>query len=114
MYSEQEELVRSFEKSQAYQSFIWRVWTMINAHHIRFAVFCLFSVLFIALFFLMRLDLFDFLLDFVLIEVTYASQGVFGGLILCYVSFLMFSIYQQTYSPWELVFSLVIHYCEAQ
>ncbi|XP_073016346.1 uncharacterized protein [Primulina eburnea] len=57
---EQEDLVRSFEKSLAYQSFIWR--------------------------------------------------GVFGGMILCYVSFLMFSIYQQTYSPWELRFHAYFMY----
>ncbi|XP_020549462.1 uncharacterized protein LOC105161826 isoform X1 [Sesamum indicum] len=49
---EQEELVRSLEKSQAQQSLLWR--------------------------------------------------SVFAGLVLCYMVFLMYSIHQQAYSPWEL------------
>ncbi|GFQ02024.1 hypothetical protein PHJA_002346300 [Phtheirospermum japonicum] len=49
---EQEELIRSLEKSQAQQSRLWR--------------------------------------------------SVFAGLVSCYVVFLIYSIYQQAYSPWEL------------
>ncbi|KAI3447084.1 hypothetical protein Pfo_003749 [Paulownia fortunei] len=49
---EQEELIRSLEKSQAQQSLLWR--------------------------------------------------SVFAGLVSCYVVFLIYSIYQQAYSPWEL------------
>ncbi|XP_057966969.1 uncharacterized protein LOC131157099 [Malania oleifera] len=49
---EQEELVRSFEKSQAQQSFLWRC--------------------------------------------------VFAALLFCFAAFLIFSIYQQASSPWEL------------
>lgn len=30
-------------------------------------------------------------------------QGVFSGLLLCYAAFLIYSIYQQAYYPWELV-----------
>ncbi|XP_009771059.1 uncharacterized protein LOC107771900 [Nicotiana tabacum] len=29
-------------------------------------------------------------------------RGVFSGLLLCYVAFLIYSIYQQAYYPWEL------------
>ncbi|KAK4391760.1 hypothetical protein Sango_1953800 [Sesamum angolense] len=49
---EQEELVRSLEKTQAQHSLLWR--------------------------------------------------SVFAGLVLCYMVFLMYSIHQQAYSPWEL------------
>lgn len=49
---EQEELVRSFENSQAQQSLLWR--------------------------------------------------SVFAGLLLSYIAFMLYSIYQQVYSPWEL------------
>ncbi|KAL3829957.1 hypothetical protein ACJIZ3_018759 [Penstemon smallii] len=49
---EQEELVRSLEKTHAQQNLLWR--------------------------------------------------SVFGGLVLCYVAFLIYSIFQQAYSPWEL------------
>ncbi|KAF3641872.1 putative dnaJ -like protein subfamily C GRV2-like isoform X1 [Capsicum annuum] len=30
-------------------------------------------------------------------------RAVFSGLLLCYVAFLLYSIYQQAYYPWELV-----------
>ncbi|MCD7470200.1 hypothetical protein HAX54_009882 [Datura stramonium] len=30
-------------------------------------------------------------------------RGVFSGLLLCYVAFLVYSIYQQAYYPWELI-----------
>ncbi|KAL6519171.1 hypothetical protein OROGR_018491 [Orobanche gracilis] len=49
---EQEELLRSFEKSQSQQSLLWR--------------------------------------------------SVFAGLVSCYAVFLIYSISQQVYSPWEL------------
>ncbi|CAK9136277.1 unnamed protein product [Ilex paraguariensis] len=49
---EQEELVRSLERTQAQQSFLWR--------------------------------------------------SIFAALLLCYAAFLVFSIYQQAYTPWEL------------